>query len=459
MPAMRMTSLWCSPVSGIFAIEMELKRDMKVLVIGSGGREHALIWKLSQSTVINRLYAAPGNAGIALHAECIDIQADDLDAIVKFSVASALDLVVIGPEAPLALGLADRLKAERVPVFGPTAAAARLESSKAFARKFCLRHNIPGADFEICVTAREALESAKKRSNTCVLKADGLAAGKGVFVCRTAGDVENAVAALFESGDFGSASSTVIVEDLLSGEEASIFVLVDGRSYIILESSQDHKAVFDNDQGPNTGGMGAYSPAPVVTSDVLKRIKNTIIHPAVSGMSAEGYPFTGVLYAGLMIQDGVPRLLEFNVRFGDPETQPLLFRLQSDLGALLKACASGELHRHPPIQWSPNPAVCVVMASGGYPGKYKKGFEITGLDTVESWPDTMVFHAGTNRDFEGRNITSGGRVLGVTGSGLTIKQACLTAYKAVHQIHFTNCFYRTDIAYRALARMGNGGSK
>lgn len=432
---------------------------MKVLVIGSGGREHALIWKLSQSAVIDRLYAAPGNAGIALHAECIDIPADDLDGIVNFSVASALDLVIIGPEIPLALGLADRLRAERVPVFGPTAAAAMLESSKAFARMFCLRHHIPGADFDICVTARDALESARKRSHTCVLKADGLAAGKGVFVCRTPEDVQNALTALFESGDFGNATSTVIVEDLLEGEEVSIFVLADGRSYMILESSQDHKAAFDGDKGPNTGGMGAYSPAPVVTSDVLKRIENTIIHPAVTGMSAEGNPFTGVLYAGLMIQDGIPRLLEFNVRFGDPETQPLLFRLQSDLGVLLKACATDQLHRHPPLQWSPYPAVCVVMASGGYPGKYQKGYEITGLENVVSCPDTMVFHAGTKKDDKGRYITSGGRVLGVTGSGRTVKEACLTAYKAVHQIYFSNCFFRTDIAYRALTRKDTGGRK
>ncbi|MGB3974795.1 MAG: phosphoribosylamine--glycine ligase [bacterium] len=432
---------------------------MKVMVIGSGGREHALVWKLSQSAIVKRLYAAPGNAGIAQHAECIDIKADDIDALARYASKSAIDLVVVGPEAPLALGLSDLLKTHKVLVFGPNAAAAMLESSKAAAKNFCMRHGIPVAGFDICSSPDEVLECAAKRLNTCVLKADGLASGKGVFVCRSSESVRQAVDALFITGEFGKASSRVLVEDLLKGEEASILALVDGKSYIILESSQDHKAAFDNDQGPNTGGMGAYSPTPVVTPDILKLIENTIINPAVSGMASEGNPFVGVLYAGLMIQEGIPKLLEFNVRFGDPETQPLLYRLQSDLGELLLATAQGDLHRHPKLKWSSDPAVCVVMASGGYPGKYRKGLEITGLEDVATFPNTIVFHAGTKKDDKGRYFTNGGRVLGVTGSGGTIQEACSTVYRAVHSIHFTGGFYRSDIAYRALARTDSGGAK
>ncbi len=432
---------------------------MRVLVIGSGGREHALVWKLSQSDIVKRLYAAPGNAGIAQQAECIDIKADDIDALAKFANRYCMDLVVVGPEAPLALGLADLLKNRNIPVFGPNASAAMLESSKIAAKNFCSRHNIPVADFDVCETAEKTIAFAAKRSNKCVLKADGLAAGKGVFVCKSLENVQQAVKAFFTTGEFGQASSRILVEDMLEGEEASILALVDGKTYVILESSQDHKAAFDNDQGPNTGGMGAYSPAPVVTDDILKKIENTIINPTVSGMASEGNPFIGVLYAGLMIQNGIPKLLEFNVRFGDPETQPLLYRLQSDLGKLLLATAQGDLHRHPKLQWSPDPAVCVVMASGGYPGKYKKGVEITGLEDVSTYPNTMVFHAGTERDANGRYVTCGGRVLGVTGSGKTIKEACSTAYRAVRNIHFTDSFYRTDIAHRALIRANSGGSE
>lgn len=428
---------------------------MKILVIGSGGREHALTWKLSRSSLVKRIVAAPGNAGMAALAECIDISPDDIDGIVRYASVRKFDLVVVGPEAPLALGLVDRLTEAGVTVYGPKEKAALLESSKIFAKNFCTRHQIPTAAYDVCQDSDSAGKAAGKRSFKCVIKADGLAAGKGVFVCNNQNDVQQAIHSLFQTNQFADAASSVIVEDKLCGEEASILAIVDGSNYIILESSQDHKPVYDNDKGPNTGGMGAYSPAPVVTREALQKIEKTIILPVVNGMKSEGTPFSGTLYAGLMISNNIPKVLEFNVRFGDPETQPILCRLKSDLAELLIAAATGKLNSVAPPVWSPDSSVCVVMASGGYPGSYKKGHEIHGLEEANYLSDTIVFHAGTTIGDEGKLVTSGGRVLGVTATGQTITDACKTAYKAVDYIRFKDSFYRKDIAFRALQRINN----
>lgn len=425
---------------------------MRILVIGSGGREHALVWKIKQSGADHAVFAAPGNAGISELAECIAYGVDDLDNLVGFARTEAMDLVVVGPEAPLAQGLCDRLRDAGIPAFGPDRAAARLESSKIFCKEFCDRHRVPTAPFDVCKTPDAVRKAAVARRNQCVVKADGLAAGKGVFVCRCREDIENAIQAMFITRSFGDASRRVIVEDCLEGEEASILALVDGTDFILLESSQDHKAVYEGDRGPNTGGMGAYSPAPVITRTLKSEITERVIAPVVSGMHNEGHPFMGVLYAGLMIVDGHPQVLEFNVRFGDPETQPVLMRLATDIVPLLQACTRGELHTVPPLEWHPQPAVCVVMASGGYPGTYGKGHEITGLEQTEKMDAVTVFHAGTARDPDDRIITAGGRVLGVTAMGDTIRDACRRAYEGVDVIRFKDRYFRRDIAHRALNR-------
>lgn len=425
---------------------------MKVLVIGSGGREHALTWKLKQSPIVSRVIVAPGNPGIAAEADCQRIASDDLDGIVSFSTQSGIDLVVVGPEAPLASGLADRLISNGISVFGPVKAAAQLESSKVFAKEFCRRHRIPTAPFSVCENAGQVMAAAASRDHSCVIKADGLAAGKGVFVCRNREDVQAAVRDLFNADLFGKAASRVIVENLLTGEEVSILAVSDGHRFVMLEPSQDHKAAYDHDQGPNTGGMGAYSPAPVITPDLMETISNTIIRPVIEGMNADGTPFRGILYAGLMIDRGEPMVLEFNVRFGDPETQPLMMRLRSDLAELLGAAAAGDLRDWTGLDWSTDPAVCVVLASGGYPGAYQKNKEILGLEEAEKITDVKIFHAGTAMNPSGRLVTGGGRVLGVTASGNTLRKACESAYSAVERIRFDGCFYRKDIGYRALAR-------
>jgi phosphoribosylamine---glycine ligase len=433
-----------------------LKRKvMKILVIGSGGREHALTWKLSRSSLVKNIVAAPGNSGIASLAECVSISPDNIDEIVSYASTRRFDLVVPGPEAPLALGITDKLLEAGIPVYGPKEKAAQLESSKVFAKNFCTRHQIPTAAYDVCQTIDSTRKAAEKRLFNCVIKADGLAAGKGVFVCCNRTDVQQALNALFQTDQFAQAASSVIVEDKLEGEEVSILAIVDGTNYIILESSQDHKPIFDHDKGPNTGGMGAYSPAPVVTDDILEKIETTIIQPTVTGMKSEGHPFCGTLYAGLMISKKIPKVLEFNVRFGDPETQPLLCRLKSDLAELLMAAAKGNLDTVTPPVWSPNSAVCVIMASGGYPGYYQKGYEIFGLDEANYLSDIIVFHAGTSVNDDGRLVTAGGRVLGVTASGATIDDACHKAYNALEYIRFKDAFYRKDIAYRALQRSNN----
>lgn len=425
---------------------------MRILVIGSGGREHALVWKITQSDEPHTVFAAPGNAGIASLAECVPLSVNDLDALIEFAAGQSIDLVVVGPEAPLAEGLADRCRSGGIPVFGPGRAAARLESSKIFSKEFCGRHGIPTAAFEICQSPDAVRASAASRDNTCVVKADGLAAGKGVFVCRSAEDVESAIDAMFIARAFGDAAQRVIVEDCLVGEEASILALVDGHSFRLLESSQDHKAAYEGDTGPNTGGMGAYSPAPVITPALKSEIETRIIEPVVRGMKAEGHSFAGILYAGLMIVDGEPQVLEFNVRFGDPETQPILMRMASDIVPYLMACSQGTLDQLPPLHWHDEPAVCVVLASGGYPGSYTKGYPITGLNRYESTPSSMIFHAGTAFNPDRDIVTSGGRVLGVTAMGATVQAACRRVYDMVHSIHFKDMYYRKDIAHRALNR-------
>ena len=427
---------------------------MNVLVVGSGGREHALVWKLRQSPLAEKIYCAPGNAGIAADAECVDIGVDELEKLADFAVEKNIGLVVVGPEAPLCAGAADVLRARGVAVFGPGAAAARLEGSKEFAKAFMCKYGIPTAHGESFTDAAAALEYiASEFANGArgiVVKADGLAAGKGVLVAENEDEARKFTVECF-SGAFGSAGAKVVVEELLTGEETSVLALTDGKSIIRLASSQDHKRVFDNDQGPNTGGMGAYSPAPVVTPEVEKRIDEEILKPFLRGIAAEKLDFRGVLFAGLMIEDGVPKVLEFNVRFGDPEIQPVLRRLESDLCDILYRTANGELEGTR-ITWSDEPCVSVVMASGGYPGKYAKGFPIFGLDEAAA-TGAVVFHAGTAlRD--GKVVNAGGRVLGVSARGGNIAEAIANAYRAVDKISFEGGFCRRDIGAKALKHGG-----
>lgn len=429
---------------------------MKILVIGSGGREHALVWKLRQSPLAEKVYCAPGNAGIASDAECVDIGVNELEKLADFAVEKKIDLVVVGPEAPLCAGAADVLRSRGVAVFGPGAAAARLEGSKEFAKEFMRKYGIPTARGESFTDAASALKYIASEFSRgvpgIVVKADGLAAGKGVLVASSEAEAGKFTEECF-AGAFGSAGAKVVVEELLTGEETSVLALTDGKSIIRLASSQDHKRVFDGDRGPNTGGMGAYSPAPVVTPDVEKRIDEEILKPFLRGLAAEKLDFRGVLFAGLMIENGIPKVLEFNVRFGDPEIQPVLRRLESDLCDILYRTANGEL-AGTRIEWSPEPCVSVVMASGGYPGKYSKNFPISGLDEAAA-TGAVVFHAGTAFK-DGRIVNSGGRVLGVSARGRDIVEAIANAYRAVDKISFEGGFCRRDIGAKALK---HGGSK
>ncbi len=427
---------------------------MRVLVIGSGGREHALVWKLKRSRLVDKLYCAPGNAGIAADAECVDIGVDELDKLADFAVGHGIDLAVVGPEAPLCAGVADVLRNRAVAVFGPGAAAARLEGSKEFAKEFMHKYGIPtarGAAFSEVSAAVDYISGEFARgAKGIVVKADGLAAGKGVLVAEREEEALEFARGCFD-GAFGKAGAKVVVEELLTGEEATILALTDGKSIIRLASSQDHKRAFDGDSGPNTGGMGAYSPAPVVTREVEERIDELILKPFLRGLEAEGLDFRGVLFAGLMIENGAPKVLEFNVRFGDPEIQPVLRRLEGDLGEILLRTARGEL-AGTRIQWSPEPCVSVVMASGGYPGKYSTGAAISGLDAASA-TGAVVFHAGTSfRD--GRIVNSGGRVLGVSARGGDIAAAIANAYRAVDMISFEGGFCRRDIGAKALKHGG-----
>ncbi len=423
---------------------------MKVLVVGGGGREHALCWKLSQSPRVQRLYCAPGNGGIAEVAKLVPIEAEDLKGILKFVKEEAIDLTVIGPEAPLVGGLVDLLEGEGFRVFGPNKAASEIEGSKAFAKEFMRRHGIPTAPFVIFEDPEEAKSWIERSEKPLVVKASGLAAGKGTIICDSTEEALRAVDHIMVERAFGEAGSKVVVEERLEGQELSYIAFCDGEDILPMSTSQDHKRLLDGDKGPNTGGMGAYSPVPFVSPELERRIIREIMLPAVRGLKQEGRPYKGVLYAGLMIdRDGNPWVLEFNCRFGDPETQPLLVRMQGDILEVMLACIEGRLSEVQ-IGWDPSPAVCVVMASGGYPGPYEKGREIKGLEALEGMPDVWVFHAGTVKR-DDKYFTSGGRVLGVTAKGRDLREAIRKAYEAVGRIHWEGVHYRRDIGQKGLS--------
>ena len=422
---------------------------MKILVIGSGGREHALVWKLSQSPLVKKVYCAPGNAGTLEDGENLAIAADDVTRLVRFARENAIDLTVVGPEAPLVAGIVDEFRRQGLVIFGPTAAAARLEGSKVFTKKLLRKASIPTADFAVFSRFPEAERYIDEGDEQpLVVKADGLASGKGVFVCATRAEAKAAVRTILQERSFGDAGSQVVIEECLVGEEASILAIVDGDTIVPLEVAQDHKRAYDNDLGPNTGGMGAYCPAPVVTPEIMDEIVRRILVPTVHTMKVDGCPFSGVLYAGVMLTAGGPRVLEYNVRFGDPEAQPVLMRLKTDLADVLLKAATGRLGELEGLDWDPRPAVCVVMASEGYPGDYKKGHPIYGLDEADKLPDVKVFHAGTALK-NGEVQNTGGRVLGVTALGNTISEAKQNAYAAVDRIRWNGGWCRRDISDRA----------
>lgn len=428
---------------------------MKVLVVGGGGREHALVWKIAQSPKVERVYAAPGNAGIAEEpkTECVDIPANDLEALRDFALKEGIDLTVVGPEEPLVKGIVDLFEEAGLVIFGPRKDAAILEGSKAFAKNFMKEMGIPTAEFEVFEDPDEAKKYIRSKGAPIVVKADGLAAGKGSIVCKTVDDALEAVDRIMVDRVFGDAGNRVVVEEFMKGEEASFIVITDGENIVPLASSQDHKPVYDNDEGPNTGGMGAYSPAPVVTEEIYQKTMEEIVIPTIEGMKKKGVPFKGVLYVGLMIiDDKQPKVLEYNVRFGDPEAQPILMRMKSDIVDALTASIEGRLNECR-IEYTPEAAVCVVMASGGYPGKYEKGKVIHGLDEVAKMEKVKVFHAGT-RKVDGSFVTNGGRVLGVTALGDGIKEAIQRAYDAVSKITWEKVHYRRDIGAKALRRLG-----
>lgn len=423
---------------------------MKILVVGGGGREHALVWKIAQSPLVNKIYCAPGNPGIATMAECVALGAEDLDGLLAFAREKAIDLTVVGPEVPLTLGLVDLFQAAGLTVFGPNAKAAQLEGSKKFCKDVMAKYGVPTAAYGTFTEREPAVAFIREQGAPIVVKADGLAAGKGVVVAQTEEEAIAAVDLCMVDSAFGEAGSTVVVEEFLAGEEASFIAFTDGKTILPLASSQDHKPVFDEDQGPNTGGMGAYSPAPVVTDEIHDQVVSQVLEPLVAGMEAEGCPFNGILYAGLMIKDGQAKILEFNVRFGDPECQPLVSRLKSDLVPVLLACTRGELDQVE-LEWHDKAAVCVVMASGGYPAGFVKGHVIEGLDRAADIEDLMVFHAGT-REVDGKIVNHGGRVLGVTGLGKDVAAAITKAYSGVAVIHWQDVHVRTDIGKKALRR-------
>ena len=423
---------------------------MKILVIGSGGREHALVWKLAQSPQVTKIYCAPGNAGIASIAECVNISTTDITTLKDFALKNKIDLTVVGPELPLTLGIADVFEKDGLRVFGPSKDGAQLEGSKIFAKNIMREAGILTADFAEFTDPDRAKKYAAEKKLPFVIKADGLAAGKGVFPCMTKDDSLNAIERIMLKNEFGKAGSSIIIEDFLQGEEASFICFTDGKTILPLPSTQDHKRIFDNDKGPNTGGMGAYSPAPVITPEVHETVMREIMIPLVKTLSSRGIRYHGIIYAGLMIENNIPRVLEFNVRFGDPETQPILFRLESDLVDIMNAAIDGRL-ADVEIRCDSSPSVCVVMTSGGYPDTYEKGQQISGLDQAERVPDTFVFHSGTALK-DGHVVTSGGRVLGVTSRGKTIEVALAAVYEAVGRIRWKDAHFRKDIARRALGR-------
>ncbi|MDP2924331.1 MAG: phosphoribosylamine--glycine ligase [Candidatus Omnitrophota bacterium] len=443
---------------------------MKVLVIGSGGREHALVWKISQSKLADKIFCAPGNGGISRLAECVEIKAEDTRSLLDFARKEKIDLTVVGPEVPLAGGIVDEFNNHKLRIFGPSKKAAKLEASKVFAKELMAKYKIPTADFKVFDNPNQAQAYIEKKGAPCVVKADGLAAGKGVVVAKTVKEAQAAVKSILEERIFGEAGNKVIIEDCLEGQEASIIVVTDSKEVIALASSQDHKRVLDQDSGPNTGGMGAYSPAPIVTESLFKEILDTIIYRTIDGLAKEGIIYKGVLYAGIMITKQGPKVLEFNVRFGDPETQAILPRLKSDILEVMLATTDIKLikmSKSGGLNWDRRACVCVVCTSRGYPSEYEKGKEIFGLDQVQKLEDVVVFHAGTKQlpvtllrqGFEGqascqlpvRYLTNGGRVLGITGLGNDINKAIETTYKAVDKIRFEGMHYRKDIGKKALS--------
>lgn len=421
---------------------------MKILVVGGGGREHALVWKLRQSSRADTIYCAPGNAGIDELAEPVAIVPSDIGALVAFARSKEIDLIVPGPELPLTLGIVDELEGAGMRCFGPSRAAAQLEGSKAFTKQLLQECEIPTGAYEAFTDLEQARRYVREVGAPIVVKADGLAAGKGVILCETVAEAEDAIERIMASREFGEAGATVVIEEFLEGEEASFMAITDGETVMPLASSQDHKRALDGDLGPNTGGMGAYSPAPIVTRGMHERIMDEVMRPIVAGLARRRIVYRGVLYAGLMIDGGVPKVLEFNVRFGDPECQAILARYRGDLLEAMVATVDGRLAEVEP-EWDERPAVCVVMAAEGYPGKYEKGRVIEGLEALADWSNGMVFHAGTARA-DGRVVTTGGRVLGVTALGDDIAGAVAEAYSAVEKIHWSGVQYRRDIAHRAL---------
>jgi len=425
---------------------------MKVLVVGSGGREHTISWKLAQSEMVEKVFCAPGNAGIALDVECVDIDVSELDKLADFAQDNEIGLTVVGPEVPLCAGIVDIFNKRGLKVFGPGKAGAELEGSKSFAKDFMNKHNIPTARSQVFTTEQPAVDYVNAEFDSgeqgIVIKADGLAAGKGVFVALNR---EDAIAGIKEcfSGSFGESGYRVLIEECLFGEEASILALTDGKTIMPLASSQDHKRLLDGDGGPNTGGMGAYSPAPVVDDELMAKVDEEVLQRFLKGIQEDNLYFRGIIYAGVMVTDKGIKILEFNVRFGDPETQAVLYRLESDLADVMLKTAEGKLDEVE-LQWSDDTAICVVMASGGYPAAYEKGYEITGMDEANA-TGAKVFHAGTSEK-DGKIVNTGGRVLGVTAKGSDIVTARANAYAAVEKIDWTDVFYRKDIAYRALDR-------
>jgi phosphoribosylamine--glycine ligase len=423
---------------------------MKILVVGGGGREHALVWKIAQSPLVEKVFCAPGNPGTSQLAENVTIAVDELDRLLAFAQENSIDLTVVGPEQPLSLGIVDLFEQHGLKVFGPSKAAALIEGSKAFSKDLMQKYGVPTAAYGVFTESATAEEFITRTGAPIVVKADGLAAGTGVIIAETCQEAIAAVRDMLSGNAFGSAGSRVVIEEFLTGEEASFLVITDGKNIIPLASAQDHKAIFDGDKGPNTGGMGAYSPAPVVTNDIHEKAMQQVLRRAVDGMASEGRPYRGVLYAGLMVKDGELKTLEFNARFGDPECQPLLMRMKSDLVPVLLAVANGDLSGMT-LEWHDQAAVCVVMAAEGYPGDYRKGDRIEGLDQAAELEDVFVFHAGTSIK-DGACVTSGGRVLGVTALGTTVQQSIANAYQGVARINWPGVQYRKDIGSKAIGR-------
>ncbi|MBO8137174.1 MAG: phosphoribosylamine--glycine ligase [Desulfotomaculum sp.] len=419
---------------------------MKVLVVGGGGREHALVWKIAQSPRVSRIYCAPGNAGISQLAECVNIKANDISSLKKFALEERIDLTVVGPEAPLIEGIVDEFSQAGLRVFGPNRNAAQLEGSKALAKHFMAKYNIPTASYAAFSNEKEAMDYVREKGGPLVVKASGLAAGKGVIVCQHTADALDAVRRVIVDKEFGEAGSQVVIEEYLEGEEVSILAFTDGKTIVPMIPAQDHKRVFDNDKGPNTGGMGAYAPAPLYTPELHQVVVKEILEPTVKGMTEMGWPFKGVLYAGLMVTKDGPRVLEYNVRFGDPEAQPLLSLLDTDLVDIMEAVIDERLDQLD-VKWKDGASVCVIMSAPGYPGNYPKGDVITGLDKVPE--DITVFHAGTALE-NGNFVTNGGRVLGVTAVAADIPGAIDRAYQGVKKINFNGAHYRSDIGQKAL---------